>query len=437
MHIKNLLCVLIVFTLLFPTNVIASDVIVFKDGHLELAIRNIINKPEGDIFKSDVESITELDLQNYAISDISGLEHFSNLTKLDLSYNYVITDIAALGSLSNLKELYLAHNNIRDISALRELMNLTHLDLSDNEIYSIRELPVLSYSSLNLTGNYLTINENNEDMIKIQEIINCGGNVVYQYQKRPYTAKVTDFTDGKVSVNLVKHDDNNIPCKLIIAAYSLNNRLLDTVIVPVDIDGPKEVDYTKDIQNHVGGIIKTFIWSDQADIEPLSVVAEKELFEVAVVDYITEERNENNDVYHKLHAFANSERIELAAIDDKILSNIQNGDVIKYSVNQNGDIDQVILLYNLSDPVEGIYERGREIIACGTVDVRAGRVSINVSGGESKTFVLGNSEMEVYVYDTNQGINNIQVGSIGDLSWYDYAFIRAVGLAIKEVVVIK
>jgi hypothetical protein len=59
--------------------------ITFTDENLELEIRSLINIPEGDIFKSDVESVHELIIPGKDISEIEGLQYFKNLRRLVVS----------------------------------------------------------------------------------------------------------------------------------------------------------------------------------------------------------------------------------------------------------------------------------------------------------------------------------------------------------------
>jgi len=90
-----------------------------------------------------VTSLTELNLADTHMSDISGLKELTNLTFLDLT-GTEITDISALGSLQKLEalllgpdaaaewemELGLAWNELEDITPLRKLVNLRELYLN-------------------------------------------------------------------------------------------------------------------------------------------------------------------------------------------------------------------------------------------------------------------------------------------------------------------
>ena len=80
-------------------------------------------------------NITELDLWNNELTDISGLNLFKNLEKLDLGYNQ-IKDISVLNSLTKLQKLYLRNNPITDISVIQNLNNLEYLSIRDLQLES-------------------------------------------------------------------------------------------------------------------------------------------------------------------------------------------------------------------------------------------------------------------------------------------------------------
>ena len=113
------------------------DVVAFNDSVLEAMVRKAMNKPEGDITYAEAEMVTELKLgiewqenipEETQIKDISGLEHFINLTSLDLSF-HAITDIGPLTGLTKLTKLTLGGNPVADITPLSGLTNLSWLTL--------------------------------------------------------------------------------------------------------------------------------------------------------------------------------------------------------------------------------------------------------------------------------------------------------------------
>jgi Leucine-rich repeat (LRR) protein len=137
--------VTILFIILFifsckktPTSSEPTDV-TFSDANFETLIREVLNKPSGDITPDDLLTITELDGEDRDISDVSGIEYCTNLQKLNLMSNQII-EVSDLGTLTNLQELLLTSNDIIDISALGALTNLTWLSLGWNNISDISGL---------------------------------------------------------------------------------------------------------------------------------------------------------------------------------------------------------------------------------------------------------------------------------------------------------
>ncbi len=101
-------------------------------------------------------NLTSLDLNGHNVSDISALACLDSLTTVDLAGND-ITDISALTGLSGLTTLGLAGNTIADVSALSGLTSLSALDLSDNDIAAVGPLAGLSgLRSLNVGQNEIS-----------------------------------------------------------------------------------------------------------------------------------------------------------------------------------------------------------------------------------------------------------------------------------------
>lgn len=113
-----------------------------------------------------------LNLADYEIEDLSGVEFCRNISSLDLSDNNIM-DLTKLHSLKQLNELYLSNNNIDEIGILYKLEGLKILDLSGNQIEDIRPLYHLdNLELLNIAGNQVP-----EDQIR--ELTGQGVVVVY------------------------------------------------------------------------------------------------------------------------------------------------------------------------------------------------------------------------------------------------------------------
>lgn len=107
----------------------------------------------GRVYERELRNLRELNAEDLGISDLTGLEHATNLTKLDLGGNR-ITDVSLLAGLIHLRVLNLEGNEIRDLSPLSGLKNLRHLNLKRNAIVDISplaDLPALAV--LKLEGN--------------------------------------------------------------------------------------------------------------------------------------------------------------------------------------------------------------------------------------------------------------------------------------------
>jgi Leucine-rich repeat (LRR) protein len=137
-----------------PQTASTSTVVTFPDSNLEGAIRSALSKPTGDIIPDDMTILTKLWANGRGIQDLTGIEHATNLTTLNL-YNNQISDISAIAFLTNLTTLYLNSNQISDISAIASLTNLTRLDLRGNQISDISAIDSLN----NLTLLYLGGNQ--------------------------------------------------------------------------------------------------------------------------------------------------------------------------------------------------------------------------------------------------------------------------------------
>ncbi len=106
-----------------------DTVVVIPDAGLQAAVREALNKPEGDIYASELAWLQELDAASRDIQDLTGLEYCTNLEALGLWDNQ-ISDLSPLAKLTSLTWLTLAENQISDLSPLADLSKLTMLSLA-------------------------------------------------------------------------------------------------------------------------------------------------------------------------------------------------------------------------------------------------------------------------------------------------------------------
>jgi Leucine-rich repeat (LRR) protein len=152
-----------------------NPVTYFADPNLEAAIREAIDKPYGDIYKTDLESLEALNASGMEIRDLTGIEDCINLMILVLEYNE-IADITPLTYLTKLYSLNLSDNEIEDLIPLAGLMNLTNLYLGGNKLTESN----LKYLENLINLTYLSLDYNNisdiDSLIGLKKLINLNLN---------------------------------------------------------------------------------------------------------------------------------------------------------------------------------------------------------------------------------------------------------------------
>ncbi len=127
----------------------------FKCPNLEAALRAVLKKPEDAITREDLASLGDFK-SDEGLTDLTGLEHANNLTKLNVRNNR-ITDVRPLANLTGLVLLDLFHNQITDLAPLVKLTRLTELHLGKNRITDVAPLAGLtSLTKLGLIANHIT-----------------------------------------------------------------------------------------------------------------------------------------------------------------------------------------------------------------------------------------------------------------------------------------
>jgi internalin A len=162
--------------------------ITFKDPCLDKLVRETIGKLTGDLYKSDVQNIDELNAYGLSVFernindlsgienltelevlnipnifwdgvhylDISPLEKLSGLNTLDLTGKHIIS-LGPLHDETNLTTLYLSANKISDLSPLKNLINLSDVCLESNNISDLSPLSGLTnIQKLNLGINKIS-----------------------------------------------------------------------------------------------------------------------------------------------------------------------------------------------------------------------------------------------------------------------------------------
>ena len=134
----------------------------FASYNLAKAVREALGLDTGDevdilkIPKAELEKLTTLSASRVNITNLSGLEHATQLKELYLLSNNV-SDITPLDQLTQLTTLNLRYNKVSDITPLAQLTQLTTLNLDYNSVSDITPLAQLTQlTTLNLEGNNIS-----------------------------------------------------------------------------------------------------------------------------------------------------------------------------------------------------------------------------------------------------------------------------------------
>ena len=129
---KRRLCFTFFLLICFSLPLIATaQTVTIPDSNLVNAIWNDLGYlPDGPIPASKMAKLKELTARNRNITDLTGLEAATNLTRLNLDNNS-ISDISALENLTNLTSISLSGNSIADISPLVANTGLGRGDMVD------------------------------------------------------------------------------------------------------------------------------------------------------------------------------------------------------------------------------------------------------------------------------------------------------------------
>ncbi len=139
------------------TSISLDSTVTLSDANLSAKIAETSGKPtDAPITMGDMLALTSLTANNAGISNLTGLQHASNLTSLKLNSNN-LSNIDSLTGLTQLTTLSLDNNNLSDIAPLVELTQLGTLSLENNKISEVEPLVELTeLKTLHLRGNLLS-----------------------------------------------------------------------------------------------------------------------------------------------------------------------------------------------------------------------------------------------------------------------------------------
>ena len=123
---------------------------------------------------------------------------------------------------------------------------------------------------------------------------------------------------------------------------------------------------------------------------------------------------------------------------------MENGDIIQYKTNANGEIANIRVLFDISKkadeftltPVENL-----DLVYGKVTQKFSSSMNVQVADGEIVNYVLG-KDVVVYTVDTKKSKNNVTVGTIGEIQKYDAeegnrVFVKIYKDEVQEVVIVK
>lgn len=132
----------------------------FDNIETEKAVRALINKPAGSIYKNELDKITELNPVAYTHAvttyDINYLKYFPNLETLQLS-DMELNNIDVIRILKKLRSIEFLNVNIKDVNSLSNVSEIKFSCCGIQNVYSIRNLANIKKLEL---GRYMKYGNN-------------------------------------------------------------------------------------------------------------------------------------------------------------------------------------------------------------------------------------------------------------------------------------
>ena len=151
--------------------VLPTTFVRMPDPNLREAVRKALGLVSDDTLTKEVlQGLTQLTLSG-DISDLTGLEHATQLAELALTSNR-IRDITPIEGLTQLTVLVLDDNQIRDITPIARLTQLSVLGLRDNQIRDITPIAGLTQLiGLDLYGNKVSDISSLEGLVNLNTLL--------------------------------------------------------------------------------------------------------------------------------------------------------------------------------------------------------------------------------------------------------------------------
>lgn len=168
---------------------------------------------------------------------------------------------------------------------------------------------------------------------------------------------------------------------------------------------------------------------------------------IAVVNKITKTKNEDGADIEKLYALQDGKEITLYTGESGVLVKgdkpLSQGDIIQYKTNAAGEIDGIVVLYDISqkETEKTTNHSDNMTTIYGKVTKKfQGSFNIQVNDGAVQNLAIGDAN--IYMVDTTKSSNQVRVGDAGDIQKFDESapervFVRIYKDVVKEIVIVK
>jgi len=130
-------------------NIVYTPPSIFKEYQLaDAQLQACVEQTIYDSHITKAEDLTRLNCSNAGIKSLGGLDKFFALTELNLADNQ-LADISEIGNLGRLEKLVLTNNKIKNPAPLLHLLHLTQLHLANNPQMTCNDLQQLQQNLKN------------------------------------------------------------------------------------------------------------------------------------------------------------------------------------------------------------------------------------------------------------------------------------------------
>lgn len=177
-RLLKLISLILILSFIMPSVATAVEIqsvqITIPDINLEAAIREVISKPTGAIYDTDMLKIKELDITSEGVCNLAGLQHAKNMERF-IAQDNGISDLTPISELYSLTSVNLMINSITDLTPLTELNKLIDLAVNNNlitklpdQIGNMKQLKVLWLSNNKISDITPLNNLTNLEMLLLE-----------------------------------------------------------------------------------------------------------------------------------------------------------------------------------------------------------------------------------------------------------------------------